>query len=153
MKKFEQIIENNCRVLGVPAPTLRIESAAFFSTETTRAVLVADEGALNDAAIVLNQRYVDLLRRDEEQAVLTLSHECRHLWQLKHEKIGGYRTSENLSVDEYNGQALEVDAWAWSSIAISFFFDKTPDFVKTFGEVLAKKIMDRAAEIVEKKIV
>lgn len=153
MKTLKKIIKQNCQVLGIDAPALRVEKASFFTTETTRAALVADEGRTSGACIVVNERFIDELKKDEVQAVLTLSHECRHHWQIVRLSLGGYSSSEKMSVEEYNAQDLEVDAWAWATIATSYFFKKTPDFKSVFGDALAKKIMDRASEILEKKII
>ena len=153
MKTLKRIIKQNCQVLGIAAPALRVEKASFFTTETTRAALVADDGEKSGACIVVNERFIDELKKDEVQAVLTLSHECRHRWQIVNLSLAGYSSSESLSVEEYNEQDLEVDAWAWATIAMSHFFENVPDFKPVFGDALAKKIMDRASEILEKKII
>lgn len=153
MKNLKNIIEENCRVLGISVPALCVKPTSFFTTETTRAALVVPQGDLRKACIALNVSFVPILKNDEFQAVLTLSHECRHFWQIVNEEFDEYQTSDELTLSDYNDQIAEVDAWAWAAIATSHFFDRLPDYISTFGKSLADKIMKRAEEILDEEII
>lgn len=88
-----------------------------------------------------------------EEAALVISHELRHLWQIltpgqSGSRLKSYKTSDKTeSIEQYNEQELEVDAWAWASYMMQRELAgiyPTFDFI---GEDYTKKVLERAKEI------
>lgn len=146
---LKKIMEANARMLNVGVPRLAISPRKFFKTPTMRAALVGCEN-LNDVVLHVNEKYLKELKTDAAQAWLTVSHEMRHLWQLANgATLDGYATSDNVDTKAYNAQDLEVDAWAWATIAVVQNVGVSPDFKNALGEQLHNAIMKRASCLLE----
>ena len=148
---FKDIIEKNCKLLKIPVPAVVVVAASELPTPTTRAALRVNACDVDASELVINRDYEAMICSDELQAWLTLSHEIRHLWQVRHKAndLDGYRQSGELDVRTYNEQDLEIDAWAWSAIAVAQVLGGIPDFENLFGKDVAKKIFERAKKILE----
>ena len=90
---------------------------------------------------------------DVPLAWLTLSHECRHIWQLFNaDMFADYQTSASLTLSEYNAQPAEIDAWAWAVIVVDEQFGIRPMLEKNFGANVWAQIQARAQQIAAEKL-
>ncbi len=135
----------NCRTLSVPVPSVRIVEPSELATPTTHCAVSSDGGEL-----LINRNFAQGGDTNETFIWLALSHECRHIWQAFHANLfNGYRDSSALSVQEYNRQAAEIDAWAWGVIVLTKRFHVRPTLEKNFGAEAWAFIEDRARQISE----
>ena len=59
-----------------------------------------------------------------------IAHELRHAYQLENDRsLHDYHTSDQLDIDEYNAQPLEVDANAFAAVVMAEFFGISPQFL------------------------
>lgn len=131
--------EANARLLRVPVPKIRIEPAAAFQTPTTRAG-ITDGGR----EMALNRDFP----MTELDVWMCVSHEMRHAWQIRQNAVSiAYRPADETQNAEYNAQAEEIDAHAWSVVMLSAAFGIRPTLEKNFGSEIWQKISDRAEEI------
>lgn len=148
MSEFLQIANNivrqNCRALSVPVPSVQVVEQSELATATTLCAVSADGRRLVISRI-LAERPVEL-----PALWLSLSHECRHIWQTVYADVfADYRQSSQLSVVAYNSQPAEVDAWAWAVLVVSNRFGVRPTLEKTFGSELWAAIEARAEQIAD----
>lgn len=132
---YKQYINDISKVLDIQPPELRTVPADELLTPTQIA-------AYADGSI--------LLRDDMElspDVFLALSHELRHAWQIANgADLEAYRTSQEMDLEAYNLQPLEVDANAFAVIAMSSFFGIAPQF-QNLPESVRHAINDRANAI------
>lgn len=151
MKDVNYCIQKNCELLQIPEPKVFYSKPAYFKTETTRAAIV---GRLDDGSsyeLHLNTKYFNKNTK-EYDCWITVSHELRHLWQMKstlgQDSFSAYEQSNLLSIKEYNEQELEVDAWAWAFIMAIQVFGNYPD-LDFLGEGYTEKVLEKAQEIIQ----
>ena len=74
-----------------------------------------------------------LIRNDigvTPELFFAIAHELRHAYQLENDRsLHDYRTSDQLDIDEYNAQPLEVDANAFAAVVMAEFFGISPQFL------------------------
>ncbi len=137
--EFNRAIQTNAALLKVPAPRLAFVPASQFTTPSTRAAL-SDEGKL----ISVNRD----MKASKLDVWFAISHEMRHLWQMKHGKLRpSYAPSSTLPLADYNDQDEEIDAHAWSVIVMANLFGIRPTLEANLGADLWKRIETRAEEI------
>ena len=148
MNRLSEIVEFNCSVLGVDIPKVQISPASFFPTPTTRAQIEYSKKA---TILHVNEKYLEFFQDDKFQAWLAISHEIRHIWQIQQKKLAQslkkYERSDKRSMQEYNDQDLEIDAWAWATIVVNEKLQLRPLFSKTLGKEIEEKIFGRVVEI------
>lgn len=142
---IKTIIKYNCGVLKVQTPNIKFVPAAEMATPTTMAAVssTGDE-------ILLNKELYSI--KEEFRLYLILSHECRHLWQIKYcsdDYLHGYHQSNEIDVKAYNEQSAEVDAWAWAIIATYFATGISVSLAKDLGDDAQRQILARVNEILE----
>lgn len=145
---FDFIIQKNIDFLKIKRPKILYKDRSFFSTPTTQSA-TADTGK----EIALNTDFTSLLKKDEIQACAILSHELRHCFQMQKKEIWEkelkkYKTSNLLSLNEYNEQLMEIDAWAWAFIMCRKLFRVKLTF-EPFSEELKNRIYERADFILQ----
>lgn len=142
LRLSNKIIKWNCSTLSVPVPAVKIAEPSEFATPTVKSAVSSDGREL-----LINRSFAET-SADEPFMWLALSHECRHIWQVFNaEMFKDYRQSSALTVQEYNAQPEEVDAWAWSVIVVSEKFGVRPTLEKNFGAAVWAKIQRRARQI------
>jgi hypothetical protein len=77
-----------------------------------------------------------------------ICHELRHLWQIKNrpDMFDAYIQSDATDIKTYNLQSAEVDANAYSVVAIAFCYNIRPTF-DSLGIEVCEAIEKRANEI------
>lgn len=144
MKTATAAVRWNCRTLSVPVPSVRLAEPAEFATPTTKCAVSSDGKEL-----LINRSFAEA-NADETFIWLALSHECRHIWQaLNAELFRGYLDSAALSVQEYNTQPAEIDAWAWGVVVLANRFHTRPTLEKNFGADVWQLIKARARQITD----
>lgn len=137
--EFNRAIQTNAALLKVPAPRLAFVPASQFTTPSTRAAL-SDDGKL----ISVNRD----MKAAKLDAWFAISHEMRHLWQMKHGKLRStYAPSSTLPLAEYNDQDEEIDAHAWAVIMMANTFGIRPTLENNLGKEVWNRIERRAEEI------
>lgn len=148
MKQIEKIVELNAYILDIPVPRIEIKKSSFFKTKTTKVAIVGSLENIQNSTLCINEDFLLFLKNNEFECWLAISHEMRHLWQIVNGKsLQGYQTSDRISLASYNEQELEIDAWAWATVAVVQNVGKLPDYKQALGESLHKAIFDRAEEI------
>lgn len=90
--------------------------------------------------------YIKKISHDPD-TYFSIAHELRHAWQMENGwSFTNYKTSGQLSVEEYNSQPVEIDAHAFSVVILTDLFGLEPQFYD-FPMELKAKIMMRAGEI------
>lgn len=151
-KKIEEIIKWNVERLGIEYPIIEWCSADKFRTLTTR-IACSDDGK----SIRLNERYKSVWNSNEYDLWLDFSHEIRHCWQMQagdenfRHKLNLYKSSDELEIEDYNGQEMEIDAWAWAVFVMEKKLKVRPLLEELFGVWIALDIDKRKKEI-EKKM-
>ena len=130
----------NAEVLGIEEPKVVFQPKEFFFTPTTWAAL-SERGT----TIAVNR---DIDFDGKPDILLAISHEMRHLWQMRTGKISkNYSPSDNSNLQKYNLQWEEIDANAWAVEMVEHFLKVTPLLEKTLGAEVWAKIRERQAEI------
>lgn len=142
-----KIIRWNCNTLSVPIPAIRIAEPSEFATVTVKSAISNDGREL-----LINRQFAES-KTETPFIWLVFSHECRHIWQtFNTDMFNEYKTSVSLSLSEYNAQAAEIDAWAWSIIVVSDKFGFRPTLEKNFGTKIWEDIRTRARKIANEKL-
>lgn len=140
MKKLDiyadEAADFNALALGIEAPPVIWAPAESFATPTTIAATRSD-----GRSIALNFSVL----RDPPTVWLTVSHEMRHVWQIKNGLFdpSAYRVSSDVSAKDYNAQELELDAQAWSFAVMRIVHRIEP---VTFRAQLGDELYDRIRE-------
>lgn len=95
-------------ILKIAAPSIRSVPVKQLRTSTQIAALTPD-GILirNDIGVT-------------PELFFAIAHELRHAYQLENDRsLHDYHTSDQLDIDEYNAQPLEVDANAFAAVPTS----------------------------------
>ncbi len=146
LKTVDTILRFNCSFLSVPLPSIRIAEPSEFATVTTKCAVSSTGDEL-----LINKQFAES-NADTIFLWLTLSHECRHIWQAKNsaDMLKSYKTSADVQLQDYNEQAAEVDAWAWAVIVLTDKFHVRPTLEKNFGADVWAQIQERARQIADK---
>lgn len=81
------------------------------------------------------------------ELLFSLAHELRHAYQIASgESLEEYRTSDRISIEQYNLQPLEVDANAFGALIMSDFFGIVPRF-RNMPDTVRKAIKDRMKQL------
>ena len=79
-------------------------------------------------------------------ALFAISHEMRHIWQAKSQDFKDYKSSAELSIEDYNLQPEEIDANAFAKIIMEQELHLSPQFTG-LSDVVKEKINERAKVI------
>lgn len=124
-----------CDILDVPVPFIKFVSADRMHTGTQIAALTPD------AVLIRNDIEVSA------ELFFALAHELRHAYQIASgESLEEYRTSDRISIEQYNLQPLEVDANAFGALIMSDFFGIVPQF-RNMPDTVRKAIKDRMKQL------
>ena len=105
-------------ILKIAVPAIRFVPVKQLRTRTQIAALTPD-GILirNDLGVT-------------PELFFAIAHELRHAYQLENDRsLHDYHTSDQLDIDEYNAQPLEVDANAFAAVVMAEFFGISPQFL------------------------
>lgn len=75
--------------------------------------------------------------------VFAITHELRHVYQHRKGLLHSYKVRENIDVESYNNQELEVDAHAFALLMIERYLGVTPDS----PQLNTKEILQRKKEL------
>lgn len=124
-----------CDILDIPVPFIKFVSADRMHTGTQIAALTPDAVLIRDDIAVSPELF------------FALAHELRHAHQIAHGKsLEEYRTSDRISIEQYNLQPLEVDANAFGALIMSDFFGIVPQF-RNVPDTVRKAIKDRMKQL------
>lgn len=138
---MQEILNHICNVLKIEAPTIVYDDdSRHFPTQTTVATL-----EIHSKVIYINRNFLPKTQLD---FILTLAHECRHLWQWTTKNFDpiGYKTSETLSLSEYNMQIEEIDAHAFACAYLIKYYHVKPLF-QGLDNKIKQTIYNRAKRI------
>lgn len=124
-----------CDILDIPVPFIKFVSADRMHTGTQIAALTPD------AVLIRNDIEISA------ELLFALAHELRHAYQIASgESLEEYRTSDRISIEQYNLQPLEVDANAFGALIMSDFFGIVPQF-RNMPDTIRKAIKDRMKQL------
>lgn len=124
-----------CDILEISVPDIKFVSADRMHTGTQIAALTPN------AVLILDDIAVS------PELFFALAHELRHAYQIAHgESLEEYRTSDQISIEQYNLQPLEVDANAFGALIMSDFFGIVPQF-RNMPDTVRKAIKDRMKQL------
>ncbi|WP_195479529.1 hypothetical protein [Coprococcus comes] len=124
-----------CDILDIPVPFIKFVSADRMHTGTQIAALTPNAVLIRDDIAVSPELF------------FALAHELRHAYQIAGgESLEEYRTSDRISIEQYNLQPLEVDANAFGALIMSDFFGIVPQF-RNMPDTVRKAIKDRMKQL------
>ena len=124
-----------CDILEISVPDIKFVSADRMHTGTQIAALTPNAVLIRDDIAVSPELF------------FALAHELRHAHQIAHGKsLEEYRTSDRISIEQYNLQPLEVDANAFGALIMSDFFGIVPQF-RNMPDTVRKAIKDRMKQL------
>ena len=124
-----------CDKLEISVPDIKFVSADRMHTGTQIAALTPN------AVLILDDIAVS------PELFFALAHELRHAYQIASgESLEEYRTSDRISIEQYNLQPLEVDANAFGALIMSDFFGIVPQF-RNMPDAVRKAINDRMKQL------
>ena len=126
-----------CEALNITVPEVRWCDSKILHTPTQK----AEYQPQADVLLITKQD-------NDLDVLLAITHELRHKWQFTYHKdmFDEYRNSKDLSIKEYNLQAAEVDANAYTVVALGYLIHIRPTF-DFIGEEVADAIESRAKDI------
>lgn len=131
----KQFAKDVCDILHIDAPKIEFVSSDQMRTDTQIAALIP--------GVILIRNDVDI----SPDLFLALAHELRHAYQIANgANLEEYKTSDKMTVEEYNLQPLEVDANAFALLAMSSVFGIVPQF-QNLSESVREAIKTRADQI------
>lgn len=124
-----------CDILEISVPDIKFVSADRMRTGTQIAALTPNTVLIrNDIAV-------------SPELFFALAHELRHAYQIAHgESLEEYRTSDQIGVERYNLQPLEVDANAFGALVMADYFGIVPQF-HNMPDAVRKAINDRMKQL------
>lgn len=124
-----------CDILEISVPDIKFVSADRMHTGTQIAALTPNTVLIrNDIAV-------------SPELFFALAHELRHAYQITHgESLEEYRTSDQIGVERYNLQPLEVDANAFGALVMADYFGIVPQF-HNMPDAVRKAINDRMKQL------
>lgn len=124
-----------CDILNISVPTIKFVSVDQMRTGTQIAALTPD------AVLIRNNIAVS------PELFFSLAHELRHAYQIASgESLEEYQRSDQINIEQYNLQPLEVDANAFSALIMSDFFGIVPQF-QNMPDAVREAINDRMEQI------
>ena len=135
--KIQVLIKEICGILEMSVPRVVIAPQEM-RTGTQLAALCDDILILRDNSLTADTAFA-------------IAHELRHKWQLdnfREEYFEDYKEVGELSVEDYNRQAAEIDANAFAVVAMASLFGIEPRFDR-LSDDLKQKIFERAKKISE----
>ena len=124
-----------CDILDISVPAIKFVPADRMQTSTQIAALTPD------AVLIRNDMIVS------PELFFAIAHELRHAYQIANGAVlKEYRTSDKISIEQYNLQSLEVDANAFAALVMSDFFGIVPQF-QNMPESVRKAINDRMKQM------
>lgn len=124
-----------CDILEISVPDIKFASADRMHTGTQIAALTPD------AVLIRNDIEISA------ELFFALAHELRHAYQIASgESLEEYRTSDRISIEQYNLQPLEADANAFGALIMSDFFGIVPQF-RNMPDTVRKAIKDRMKQL------
>lgn len=124
-----------CDILEISVPDIKFVSADRMHTGTQIAALTPNAVLIRDDIAVSPELF------------FALAHELRHAYQIASgESLEEYRTSDRISIEQYNLQSLEVDANAFGALIMSDFFGIVPQF-RNMPDTVRKAIKDRMKQL------
>lgn len=124
-----------CDILEISVPDIKFVSADRMHTGTQIAALTPNAVLIRDDIAVSPELF------------FALAHELRHAYQIANgESLEEYRTSDRISIEQYNLQPLEVDANAFGALIMSDFFGIVPQF-RNMPDTVRKAIKDRMKQL------
>lgn len=124
-----------CDILDIPVPFIKFVSADRMHTGTQIAALTPNAVLIRDDIAVSPELF------------FALAHELRHAYQIAGgESLEEYRTSDRISIEQYNLQPLEVDANAFGALIMSDFFGIVLQF-RNMPDTVRKAIKDRMKQL------
>lgn len=137
--EVKDYIEDICEVLHISRPQVQCTTNEFFSP-TMKAMYQTENDTL----------FIDIRNKDIVDIVFVISHELRHKWQYvtgKDKYLKNYKNrKECKNIEEYNLQEAEIDANAFTVVALAHYFQKVPLF-EGLPKNVKKKIYARAKEL------
>lgn len=113
------MIKDICKILKIDCPKISYDTSHFQSK-----TMLAQYNFENDTIYLKNtEKNID--------NVFAISHELRHKWQFLHNAdyyFADYKPRSELNLIEYNLQAAELDANAFTVIILSKMFGVKPIF-------------------------
>lgn len=83
---------------------------------------------------------------NELDIYFSIAHELRHLWQLENNKslyFNNYKSTRELSINDYNNQPAELDANAFGYLVMKVMFGVEAQF-NGLDKLTKHKILERA---------
>ena len=113
-------ISEICSLLDIRKPKIEYKPQDFFPTSTMLAMY-------DSKGTVMYLRSSDEATPD---LLFAIAHELRHCWQIGNDPgmSEGYHEAQDMTVEEYNLQAAEIDANAFASVVMAEFFGVKPLF-------------------------
>lgn len=137
---IQSAVEFNVSLLGLPEPEIEYLPPEQFITATIRAA-----ASRTGKSIAVNTGY-DISELD---AWLFISHELRHVWQIRKGILRpDYTDRSATAFADYNLQPEEIDAHAWAALVTTNRFNVRPTYEVLFGEACNQKITERMTEII-----
>lgn len=137
--KINKLISMISEVLGIHEPQIDYNEK-FLSTNTMLAAV-----SFPDKIIHIRKRC-----KNSYDLYLAIAHEMRHIWQYDNSEYRKLFDDYKHSLDnlgEYNKQALEIDAHAFSIIVMTELFGVKPTFENVLDQQTIKAINERISEI------
>ena len=110
-------------ILAIEPPKIEYRPQEFFPTATMIAMCDSDGSEVSAVYVRENAGQTpDLL--------FSIAHELRHCWQVQRNPriMEGYKEAQELTKEEYNLQAAEIDANAFAGAVMIEFFGIKPLF-------------------------
>ena len=124
-----------CDILDISVQAVKFVSADRMHTGTQIAALTPDAILIRDDIAVSPELF------------FALAHELRHAYQIANgESLEEYRTSDQIGVERYNLQPLEVDANAFGALVMADYFGIVPQF-HSMSDTVRKAISDRMKQL------
>ena len=135
------LIKQICSDLNIEVPGIS-NDVSMFPTSTTIAMADVEKNI-----IYIKEQNVN------PDLIFAIIHELRHMWQYKTNKIKymhNYKTSKELSVEEYNLQIAEIDANAYAGLIMINNFGLKPQWNGLSDNVI-RSIEKRITELITNK--
>lgn len=145
MNGILDFIKEVCEDLCIKIPDSIITEDKKFNKGTQLATLVYENGK---SLLYLRTKY----KYGDVDMAFAIAHELRHKYQIDTHvfDFDNYKTSDKLSIREYNLQSEEVDANAYAYIVLLDFFKLKVDFKLLLkDDAVADVIMKRVDVIIE----
>ena len=140
-KDIYTFIDIICNNLKIKKPRIQIKHDAFVS-----GTVLADYDYKNKKIVISDPKSYE----NKADLLFAIAHELRHKYQIDHDMFDfeNYKTSKELTTEEYNLQKEEIDANAYACVVMMDMFGIKPLFNGLDDEVI-NKIWERAEEIVK----